>query len=261
MTLPPTARAARDEPSTPKESTMTTLQTFRLPDAVTATETDVRLGHDLVRAWRADGIAQVATDLAQDRVTADAIEASKRFFAQPMEVKARHVSDLSFSGYIASGEEVTAGEADYSEIFTVCKDLPPADPRVQQLWPCHGPVPWPSAEYAPRMQAFTDQLGSIGEKLLRLVALGLDLDDIGTFTRLTHDGWHQCACCGSLLCPRRPRAESARTPTTACWSSPRRTTSEGCSSDHPSKANDATATGWSRKARLACTKTNNRGPT
>jgi isopenicillin N synthase-like dioxygenase len=169
---------------------MTVLQTFRLPEAVTGTESDVCLGHDLVRAWQADGILQVATDPAQDRVTADAIEASKRFFAQPMEVKARHVGDLSYSGYIASGEEVTAGEADYSEIFTVCKDLSPADPRVQQQWPCHGPAPWPSAEYARRMQAFTDQLGSIGEKLLRLVALGLDLDDIGTFTRLTHDGWH-----------------------------------------------------------------------
>src|SRR6266545_3377602 len=109
---------------------MTTLQTFRLPHAVTGTESDVRLGHDLVRAWQADGIVQVATDPAQDRVTAEAIEASRWFFAQPMEVKARQVSDLSYSGYIASGEEVTAGEADYSEIFTFCKDLPPADPRV-----------------------------------------------------------------------------------------------------------------------------------
>ena len=81
---------------------MTTLQTFRLPDAVTGTESDVRLGHDLVRAWQEDGILQVATDPAQDRVTADAIEASRWFFAQPMEVKARQVSDLSYSGYIAS---------------------------------------------------------------------------------------------------------------------------------------------------------------
>src|SRR4030095_8049523 len=149
---------------------MTTLQTFRLQKAVTETESDVRLGHDLVRAWQTDGILQVATDPAQDRVTADAIEASKRFFALPMETKARHVSDLSYGGYIASGEEVTAGEADYSEIFTLCKDLPPGAPRVQQRWPCHGPVPWPSAGYAQRMQAFTDQLGSAGERLLRLVA-------------------------------------------------------------------------------------------
>jgi 2-oxoglutarate dioxygenase / 2-oxoglutarate/L-arginine monooxygenase/decarboxylase len=168
---------------------MTTLKTFQLPDAVTGTGTDVRLGQGLVRAWQTDGIFQVATDLAQDRVTAAAIEASQRFFALPMQVKARYVSDLSYSGYIASGEEVTAGEADYSEIFTVCKDVAADDPRVQQRWPCHGPVPWPDLSYAQRMQAFMDQLGSIGEKLLRLVALGLDLNDIDAFTRLTRDGW------------------------------------------------------------------------
>ena len=107
-----------------------------------------------------------------------------------MDVKAGHVSDLTYSGYIASGEEVTAGEADYSEIFTVCKDVAVEDPRVQQRWPCHGPAPWPDPVYEQRMQAFMGQFGSIGEKLLRLVALGLDLADIDALTKLTSDGWH-----------------------------------------------------------------------
>jgi 2-oxoglutarate dioxygenase / 2-oxoglutarate/L-arginine monooxygenase/decarboxylase len=169
---------------------MTTLQTFRLPNRVDGTESDIRLGHDLIHAWQTDGILQVATNPTQDRVTTDAIDASKQFFAQPMADKARHVSDLTYSGYIASGEEVTAGEADYSEIFTVCKDLTPTDPRVDQQWPCHGPVPWPNPTYATRMHAFTDQLATIGEKLLRLTALGLDLPHIDTLTRLTRDGWH-----------------------------------------------------------------------
>ncbi len=169
---------------------MTTLQTFRLPDTVSGTESDIRLAHNLVRAWQTDGILQVATNPAQGRVTLDAIEASQRFFRLPMQVKARYVSDLTYSGYIASGEEVTAGEADYSEIFTVCEDVAVDDPRVQERWPCHGPVPWPSLAYKRRMQAFMDQLGSIGEKLLRLVALGLDLADIDALTRLTSDGWH-----------------------------------------------------------------------
>jgi isopenicillin N synthase-like dioxygenase len=168
----------------------TTLQTFRLPATVSGTESDIRLGHDLVRAWQTDGIFQVATDPAQDRVTLDAIEASKRFFRLPMTVKTRHVSDLTYSGYIASGEEVTAGEADYSEIFTVCKDVAVDDPRVQQRWPCHGPTPWPDPAYAQRMQALMSQLGSIGEKLLRLVAIGLDLTDLDALTTLTSDGWH-----------------------------------------------------------------------
>jgi isopenicillin N synthase-like dioxygenase len=169
---------------------MTILQTFRLPEAVNGTESDTRLGQDLIHAWQTDGIFQVATTAAHDRVTLAAIEASQRFFRLPMPVKAGHVSDLTYSGYIASGEEVTAGEADYSEIFTVCKDVAADDPRVQQQWPCHGPVPWPDPTYAQRMHAFMDQLGSIGENLLRLVALGLDLADIDALTRLTRDGWH-----------------------------------------------------------------------
>jgi 2-oxoglutarate dioxygenase / 2-oxoglutarate/L-arginine monooxygenase/decarboxylase len=169
---------------------MTALQTFRLPSAVSGAPSDIDLAHDLVQAWQTDGILQVATDPLQDAVTEDAIEASRRFFRSPMEVKARHVSDLTYSGYIASGEEVTAGEADYSEIFTVCKDVPVDDPRVHHRWPCHGPVPWPDPAYAQRMRAFMDQLGSIGERLLRLVALGLDLADIDALTSLTADGWH-----------------------------------------------------------------------
>jgi len=170
--------------------TTTTLQTFRLPDTVEGSESDIRLGRELIRAWQTDGILQVATDFAQDSVTRDAVEASRRFFAIPMEDKAQHVSDLTYSGYIASGEEVTAGEADYSEIFTVCKDVPVDDPRVEAQWPCHGPTPWPNAAYQKHMEQFMEQLGTIGEKLLRLVALGLDLPDIDALTNLSRDGWH-----------------------------------------------------------------------
>jgi 2-oxoglutarate dioxygenase / 2-oxoglutarate/L-arginine monooxygenase/decarboxylase len=103
--------------------TMTELQTFRLPGAVEGTESDIDLARAMIRAWQADGIFQVATDPAQDRKTRDALKASRRFFGMPPEFKTECVSDLTYSGYIASGEEVTAGEADYSEIFTVCKDV------------------------------------------------------------------------------------------------------------------------------------------
>jgi isopenicillin N synthase-like dioxygenase len=169
---------------------MTDLTTFRLPESVSGTQTDVDLGRQLIRAWQTDGILQVATDAEQDRTTRTAVEASRRFFSLPLHAKATHVSDLTYSGYIASGEEVTAGEADYSEIFTVCKDLPVTDRRVQERWPCHGPAPWPDQGYAQSMTAFMAELGAIGEKLLRLTALGLGLADIDAFTRLTRDGWH-----------------------------------------------------------------------
>lgn len=169
---------------------MAHLRTFRVPQSITGAPSDAALAEQMIKAWQADGIFQVATNADQDRKTRDAIKASRRFFAQPLGFKSRHVSDLTYSGYIASGEEVTAGEADYSEIFTVCKDLPLDDPRVRAQWPCHGPVPWPDPEYQRSMRAFMDELGSIGEKLLKLVALGLGLSDLNALTNLTMDGWH-----------------------------------------------------------------------
>jgi 2-oxoglutarate dioxygenase / 2-oxoglutarate/L-arginine monooxygenase/decarboxylase len=166
------------------------LRTFQLPEMVCGTESDRKIAREMILAWQTDGIFQIATDPTQHRKTLTAIQASKRFFGRPMDFKATHVSDLTYSGYIASGEEMTAGEADYSEIFTVCKDVAPDDPRVRAQWPCHGPVPWPDRHYRQSMQAFMEELGSLGDKLLKLTALGLELDDIEALTRLTKDGWH-----------------------------------------------------------------------
>jgi len=168
---------------------MTTLQTFDIPASITGTRSDIALAGRLIGAWRSDGIFQVATDAAQSRLTQRAFEASRRFFRLPMERKSRCVSDLTYSGYIASGEEVTAGEADYSEIFTVCKDVPLSDPRVRAGWPCHGPAPWPDDDYRDSMTVFMDGLGHLGERLLQLTALGLGLP-LNALTRLTVDGWH-----------------------------------------------------------------------
>lgn len=169
---------------------MPDLQTFCLPEAITGDRADIDLADRMINAWRTDGIFQVATNEAQDRKTQNAFESSRRFFRMASETKSRCISDLTYSGYIASGEEVTAGEADYSEIFTVCKDLPLSDPRVGKHWPCHGPVPWPDEEYKSSMTVFMSQLGEIGEKLLTLAALGLRLGDMHALTNLTSDGWH-----------------------------------------------------------------------
>ena len=143
----------------------------------------------MIRAWEVDGIFQIVAEPDQDRLIGEAIEASRRFFGMPLEHKASHVSDRTYSGYIASGEERTAGEADYSEIFTVCKDVPLDDVRVVEGWPCHGPVPWPDPDYRRVMTAYLAELGAIGERLLTLVALGLGLAE-DALTTLTADGWH-----------------------------------------------------------------------
>jgi 2-oxoglutarate dioxygenase / 2-oxoglutarate/L-arginine monooxygenase/decarboxylase len=169
---------------------MADLQTFHVPEYVSGTPEDHALAREMIGAWRRDGIFQVAATIGQTVATQNAFAASRAFFAMPQPHKASCISDLTYSGYIASGEEITAGEADFPEIFTVCKDMPLDNARVRNAWPCHGPVPWPDTHYRQSMTEFMEHLGEIGENLLRLAAIGLGLEDLNTLTRLTDDGWH-----------------------------------------------------------------------
>lgn len=186
---------------------MTDLQSFKLPESITSTQIDRSLGREMIQAWRRDGIFQVAINGVQSQKTQNAFAASRRFFRLPRELKSQCISDLTYAGYIASGEEVTAGKADYSEIFTVCRDVPLNDPRVRSKWPCHGPVPWPDEDYQQSMRAFTDELGSIGEKLLKLIALGLELEQSDYLTEMTKGGWHHMRV---LRFPAESAAQSTR---------------------------------------------------
>lgn len=165
------------------------LGTFKLPIRVTGSTGDRTLGKALVDAWRRDGIIQIAMNDEQKKLWGDAQAASRRFFRKPHSEKSVCVDSQSYAGYIASGEEVTDGIADYSEIFTVTKDLDLAEPRVRAKWPCHGPCPWPDIDMKEPIVRYTDSLGGDGEKLLRLVELGLDVP-AGALTRYTRDGWH-----------------------------------------------------------------------
>jgi isopenicillin N synthase-like dioxygenase len=169
---------------------VTTLQTFTVPATVSGGDADRDLARRMIDAWQRDGIFQVATDASRSQKTQAAFEASRRFFRQPFAQKSRCVSDLTYTGYIASGEEITAGEADYSEIYTVTPDIPLDDPRVLARWPCHGPAPWPDDDYRRDMKAFMGELGTLGERLLELTALGLGLPRADALTTLTRDGWH-----------------------------------------------------------------------
>jgi isopenicillin N synthase-like dioxygenase len=148
------------------------------------------MGRAIIQAWRRDGILQFTMTPEQKRLRDAAFSASKRFFKLPYQEKANCVDDKSYAGYIASGEEITDGVADYSEIFTVTKDLSPEDARVQAGWPCHGPCPWPTrAGMREAMKAYMDELARCGEVLLGLTEAGLGLEP-GALTKYTADGWH-----------------------------------------------------------------------
>ncbi|KAH6984224.1 hypothetical protein BKA56DRAFT_670769 [Ilyonectria sp. MPI-CAGE-AT-0026] len=91
---------------------------------------DMSMGKALVAAWQQDGILQIAMDAEQQTLYKAANEASKRFFRKPFNQKAACTDSQRYSGYIASGKELTDGLADYSEISTVTKDVDLDDPMV-----------------------------------------------------------------------------------------------------------------------------------
>ncbi|KAB5572761.1 2-oxoglutarate-dependent ethylene/succinate-forming enzyme [Coniochaeta sp. 2T2.1] len=164
--------------------------TFELPSSVTHCAGDEALGPAMIKAWRRDGILQFTMSPHQKRLRDAAFAASKRFFQLPYKEKANCVDDQSYAGYIASGEEITDGIADYSEIFTITKDLPLDDARVRARWPCHGPCPWAAkAKMDDPLKAYMDEVGRCGEVLLGLAEMGLGLQP-GSLTKYTADGWH-----------------------------------------------------------------------
>ncbi|MEW2352881.1 2-oxoglutarate and iron-dependent oxygenase domain-containing protein [Spirillospora sp. NPDC029432] len=160
---------------------------FELP--ATVTPSHLPLGQRLAESWRIHGAFQVRVEPVPAQRIVTAMTAGRRFFSMPAAYKARHVGDLSYSGYTAPGEEHTGGGPGHAEIFNVCPDVPYGDGRVRQGLPCHGPVPWPDLEYRLAMRAYMDQAGEIGDRVLRLVALGLG-QPADAFTRLTANGWH-----------------------------------------------------------------------
>ncbi|MBU3055413.1 isopenicillin N synthase family dioxygenase [Pseudomonas indica] len=185
---------------------MTSLSTFQIPKTVENDDTCRQLGKEIIAALQADGIFQISLPMDCVETTVNAFAESKRFFDLPFHQKSTYISELTYSGYIAQCEEVTAGEKDYSEIFTVCPDFPSNDSRVRDGLPCHGPTPWPNSAFRDRTDAFMNMLGTFGERLLRLIALGLD-EEIETFTRLTEDGWHHMRI---LRFPTAQSSKSAR---------------------------------------------------
>lgn len=169
---------------------LTRPRTFTLPAAVTGTHANQELARDMIAAWRSDGIFQVTAGVATNARMERTFEAMRRFFGMPLSSKARCANDLGYSGYTSSGQPTSAGEGDFCELFTACRDLPLDDPRVRAQWPCHGPVPWPDEELQQTTAAFLHDLGELGDRLLKLVALGLHLYDLDALTRLTEGGWH-----------------------------------------------------------------------
>lgn len=171
---------------------MTTLKTFILPAIVTDSDNDIRLGRAIVAAWQKDGIIEVTKTPAEELQTDAAFIENECFFNRPLNEKTQYVSDLTYSGYVASGAEQKGGKdkQDFPEVFTIFPDVPQGDARVRTGWPCHGPVTWPGLGFQSVMTAYINSGVSIGHRLLQLAALGLGYDKDAFMHLVKRGGWN-----------------------------------------------------------------------
>lgn len=166
------------------------LETFFISDDHLPThESRVQAGKAIIAAIERDSIIQISIEgIAPPDVIKNAFKAQQNFFDLPISTKMQAHNDLSYAGYVYSGEEETAGKRDAAEIFTVTRDYDLHDSLVEDGVPCHGPVPWPSDEFKTAMTVYSDSMRSVGDRVLPLIALGLGMEET-VFQDVTGDSW------------------------------------------------------------------------
>jgi len=105
---------------------------------------------------------------------------ARAFFARPPQDKARIAMPLAgraWRGWFPPGGELTSGAPDGKEGIYFGREDPPDHPRVVAGTPLHGANLFPAepAELRPLVLEVLDRLTDLGQRVLELVAVGLDL--------------------------------------------------------------------------------------
>lgn len=108
-----------------------------------------------------------------------AIDASKRFFEQPLDERMKVEKDRFHRGYLPLGTTRYPGRGpDLKDSYDIGVDLPLAHPDVVAGLPLHGPNQWPDMPlFRAPLEAYFAAVRDFGLKLLKLFACSLDLED------------------------------------------------------------------------------------
>ena len=105
------------------------------------------------------------------------IDASRRFFEQPLETRMKWVKDEFHRGYLPLGTTRYPGRSpDLKDSFDIGVDLPLDDPDVISGLPLHGPNQWPDlADFRKPAEDYFSAVHGFGMCLLEAMALSLQL--------------------------------------------------------------------------------------
>lgn len=164
--LPPARRASPDE--------VPVLDLTNLTQGGSKNE----IARQLRRACETTGFFYVANHGVPQAAIDAAFDATKRYFALPLDVRLRDKIDERFRrGFMPTGINQHAGYSpDLKESFDFCLDLPLDDPDVIAGRPLHGPNRWPKdlVWFRQAAEDYFDATMALGRNLLKLLALSLD---------------------------------------------------------------------------------------
>lgn len=138
-----------------------------------------RVAAEIRAACTGPGFFYIRNHGVPEAVIAAAVAASRQFFLLPEAVKVETRANLLHRGWHRAGGAVMEGatKPDLKEFFSIGLDLPEDHPLVLAGEKLRGPNQWPAAvpELRPAMEAYFAAIGACGARLLRAVAISLDL--------------------------------------------------------------------------------------
>ncbi len=138
------------------------------------------VARDVDRACRDVGFFSVVGHGVDPALPTRLAALAREFFARPVAEKdtvAMRQGGTAWRGWFPLHGELTSGTPDHKEGYYFGRELGPADARVRDRLPLHGPnlFPHEPAALGPTVLAYLDALEALGHRLTRVVAVALGL--------------------------------------------------------------------------------------
>src|SRR5260370_19077289 len=150
-----------------------------------------RIGAALDRACCEFGFFYVTGHGIDPALSARMIALAKKFFALSLQQKlaiAMEHGGRAWRGYFPVDGELTSGRPDRKEGIYFGTELGPDDPRVRAGLPLHGANLYPPLpEFRETLLTYIDKVATVGQLLLRGIAVGLGLAPDYFLERYTRD--------------------------------------------------------------------------